>query len=328
MKTCPAYIILLFIVILCNNCQDRLPIVKLTREKSIDILSDSILFNNVECLTSNSNNLFFTNAFYDQIVRLDESLSLIKMMGERGEGPNMLLGINQFAIKDSLIAVLNGNNRINIFNINGELVEEHSLVGVTTYLGTGHRFFFTGKEIIGSSSSAKKPLTIYNIYTKEQTFFGEKYEFSTSHQTAIRNDRFVCISKNQCIAVSDNLPFIEVYDLNTKELIEKYDYSKIKEIEKSLKAIERKESQDSSPNSYYTLCRDICIVNDCLYLLFIDFSEGFEVNKIMKLELTPSIKPVSIIELSGKTYSSFCISDNFVYGYNSRENTIEQYARD
>jgi hypothetical protein len=248
-------------------------------------------------------------------------------MGKRGQGPNELLDIHQFAIKDSLVVVLNGNNRINIFNINGELLEEHSLVDVSIRFGTGHRFYFNGKEIIGSSSLADNPLTIYNIYTREQTFFGEKYEFSTSEQTAIRNDRFICILKNKCIAVSDNLPFIEVYDLDTKKLIEKYDYSKIKEIEKSLKAIERKESQDSNSNSYYTLCRDICIVNDCMYLLFVNHGEEHRVDKIIKFELMPSIKPVSIIELSGKTYSSFCISDNFVYGYNSRENTIEQYTR-
>jgi hypothetical protein len=327
MKNNVESVLLILALILCNSCQDRQPVAKLRKERSIHTLSDSTLFSNVECLTSHSNKLFFTNTLCDQIVSLDENLSLLKRMGERGQGPNELLGINQFAIKDSLIAVLNGNNRINIFNVNGELLEEHSLADVTISFDAGHRFCFNGEEIIGSSFLTDKPLTVYHIYTKEQTFFGEKYEFAMPEQTAIRNDRFISIFKDKCIAVSDNLPYIEVYDLKTKELIERYNYSGIGEVDRSLKVIERKESQDVSINSYYTLCRDVCIADDCLYLLIISYAEGFEVNKIMAFELTPSVKPLSTVELSGKIYASFCISDRFVYGYNSNENTIEQYVR-
>lgn len=323
MKNIVKYALFVFILISFNNCQqNKLSVIKLKKEKSIDILSDSTLFSNVECLSVNKGAVFFTNTFYDQLVNLDETLSLIKTIGTRGQGPNELLDINQFAIQDSLIVVLNGNNRINIFNINGELLEEHSLTGIPIRFDTGHRFHFNGEEIIGSSAFSENPLTVYNIYTNEQTFFGEKYKFALSNQTAIRNDRFVRVFGDKCVAVSDNMPFIEIYDLKSKENIEKYDYSTIYEIEKSLKAIERK---DKNPNSYYTLCRDICLVDDYLYVLFISYAEKFEANKIIKFELVPSVNPVSIIELPGEIYSSFCISDYFVYGYNSRDNTIEQY---
>lgn len=314
------------VLVLFNSCQNQLPEINLSKELSVDVIADSIYFLNVGCMTSHEGEIFFINGHEDNIITLNEDLSLIKIIGTRGQGPNELLGLNKFSIKDSLMAVLNGgNNRINIFNLNGRLLKEHGLNNTDIRFHSGYRFVFNGREIIGSSSLADTPLTIYNINNQRQSFFGEKYEFPLLSQATIRNDRHTLISDEGFIVVSDNMPFIEVYDIKTNMLKYKYDYSTIGQVGRSLNEIKNKGRQNQGSNSYYTLCQDVYFADNYLYILFANYTNGYRVNELVKFELTSSIKPISILKLPGKIYSSFCVSKEFIYGYNSAENTIERF---
>lgn len=318
--------VLCSLLIFCNcTGTDSLPTVELTWEKSIDQLADSILFANLKCLTMHNGNLFVSDVSQNHILCMDKDLKLISVIGKSGEGPSELLGINQFAINDSSIAVINGGNyRINIFKTDGVLLKEYSLINHVIYFHTLYRFGYNGTQLIGCSSLPDSPLTIYDISTGKQTFFGEGYKFHSPIQDAIRNGRFTSIFENSYVVVSDNMPFIEIYDKNTNQLTNKYDYSSINCVSKSLKAIENQKEQYE--NSYSNLCEDIYVDNENLYILVANFKDKYSVNEIIRFKLSPHILPAEVIKLLGDIYSTFCVTDTLLYAYNSSKNTLEKYT--
>lgn len=256
---------------------------------------------------------------------MDKDLKLVRTIGKSGEGPGELFGINQFAINDSSIAVINGGNyRINIFKTNGTLLKEYALVNQVIYFHTLYRFLYNGTKLIGCSSLPDSPLTIYDIDTGKQVLFGEGYKYHSPIQNAIRNGRFISLFKNSYMVVSDNMPFIEIYDRSTNQLINKYNYSSVNCVNESLKAIENQKEQYE--NSYSNLCEDVYIDNENLYILVANFKDKYFVNEIIRFKLSPQIVPTAIIKLPGNIYSTFCISDTLLYAYNSSKNTLEKYT--
>ena len=325
MKNFVLFLILCFFFAQCTR--EKLPVYYLAESKQIDVIADTLLFVDINCLTFHDEELYFTNPVTDQIVSLDRNFNLKKILGKKGQGPNELLNIGQFAICDSLISVLNGSNgRINIFSTEGNIISEVSISKSILLFDSNYRYCFTGNDIIGSSSIADAPLSKYNIYTKEQTLFGKTHVFPTPKQTSIRNNRFTAKMDNRLIVVSDNLPFIEIYDSDNLEQSVQYDYSDIAQVRSSIQAIENK--RDQTDNSYRRLCEDIYVANQHLYLLLIDYSnDDFNVNQIINFDIYPDIKPVCIYKLQGKYFTTFCISeeDGAIYAYHHTDNTLRVY---
>lgn len=322
------YVILLISCISLMQCtHEKLTTHYLVESKKIDLIDDTLLFKDIRCLTFYNNRLYFTNPIYDQVVSLNKNLDLEKTFGEKGNGPNELLDIDQFTITDSLISVLNvSNRRINIFSVSGEPLIETSISN-SIHFDTSYRFCFVDSSIVGSSDVAEAPLSKYNIYTSEQTLFGKTYQFPTPKQTSIRNNRFTSKIDDGFIVVSNNLPFIEIYNSdNNFEQVVQYNYSDIIEVHNSIRAIES--ANDKTDNSYRHLCEDIYVTNRYLYILLIDYTNNdFNVNQIIKFKIRPVIEPVSIYKLPGKYFKTFCISeeDGIVYAYHYTDNTLGAY---
>ena len=325
MKRFFLFLALCIVFVQCRHSEIKLPIYNLTENSSIDMIADTILFTKIKCLTFQYNRLFFTNPVYDQIVSLDKNLRLDKLMGVQGRGPKNLLQISQFSIQDSLIYMLNSaNGRINIYSIEGTFVSEVSLSNDLLFVPRMRHCFFDN-HIIGSSGVANAPLSKYNIYTQEQTLFGEPYKFDSPMQTQIRNSRFTGKAGNRLVAVSDNQPYIEIYDQESLDLVVRYDFSHIAQVQK---VIQYNESRNLPDNSMAVLTGDIYTTNQHLYTLFYERIDGeFFANQIIKFKISPEIKPVSIYKLPGEIYTTFCVSeeDNIVYAYCEDMNTIGAY---
>lgn len=319
------FLVLCFSLLQCTH-EKALPIHNLTLSKQIEDVADTLLLHDVTCLTFHDNKLFFTNPVYDHIVSLDKNLDLLKIIGTQGEGPGQLLSISQFAIDDSLISVLNGRNRrINVFSVAGDPVSE-TAISSSILFDLNYRYCFIDADIIGCSPAAETPLSKYNIYTKEQTLFGEIYQFPTSKQTEIRNRRFMVKMDTRLIVVSDNLPSIEIYDQDNLERISLYDYSGIGQIEKNIQAIESKSG--ITDNSYCVLIQDVYVTDRHLYVLLNDFTNNdFKANQIIKFDIHPDIKPVALYKLPGDYFSTFCVDeeDGVVYAYHHTENMLGAY---
>lgn len=306
--------------------REELPIYHLTAAKQVEVVSDTLLLHDIKCLTFHENRLYFANPVYDQIILLNKDLGFENVFGKKGKGPNELLGVNQFAVNDSLISVLNVlNRRINVFSTTGTPVSE-TVIASSIMFDPSYRYCFIDTAIIGCSFVAETPLSKYDIYTKRQTLFGETYEFSTPKQTQIRNNRFTSKVAEGFIAVSNNLPSIEIYNQHNLERIAHYDYSDISQVKHSIQAIEEK--PDHEDNSYRHLCEDIYVTNQHLYVLLIDYSNNnFNVNQIIKFEINPVIKPVAIYKLPGKHFTTFCVSEEegVIYAYRYTDNTLGAY---
>jgi len=321
------FILFFFVCFFLAQCSyNKLPVSYLTLSKQIDEVSDTLLLYDIKCLTFNDEKLYFTNPAYDQIIILNRNLEFVRTIGKSGMGPNELLGISQFAICDTLLSVLNvTNRRVNIFSTEGDAITEISIDNSILF-DPGYRYCFTGTEIIGCSSVAETPLSKYNIYTHDQTLFGETYNFTTPRQTLIRNNRFTAKVNNSIITVSNNLPYIEMYNEKDLNQIILYDYSNFHQIEKNIRAIDSK--SDKEDNSYYHLCEDIYLTDQHLYILLIDYSNNdFNVNQIVKYDIYPTLMPVSIYKLPGKYFTTFCVSeeDEVIYAYHYTDNTLGKY---
>lgn len=320
------FLILALCLSLIQCSYEKLPVYNLVKSKQVDVIVDTLFLHDIKCLTFYDEKLYFSNPVYDQIISLNKNLEFERIFGRKGKGPNELLGINQFAIHDSLISVLNvSNRRVNVFLTSGISASE-TLIGNSILFDPSYRYCFIDTTIIGCSSIAETPLSKYNIYTKKQTLFGKTYEFPTPKQTLIRNNRFTAKIDNKLIVVSNNLPYIEIYNQDSLEQIVQYDYSSILQVQRSLRAIEKKPDQED--NSYRHLCEDIYVTNRHLYILLIDYSNNdFNVNQIIKFEVFPVIKPISVYNLPGKYYTTFCVSeeDGVVYAYHYTDNTLGTY---
>jgi hypothetical protein len=309
---------------MCTNDSDIIPTINLSVNKKVDAISDSIYFKDIDCMAFHNGLLFFTNPVFDNIVCTDHNFELRKIIGVRGKGPNNLLGIQQFAICDSVLCVSNGGNRrVNLYNINnGDIISEKKLTESVT-MSWFYRIGFDGEFTYSGAYKAEKPFSAYNINDGAEKLFGENYTFSSKKQTSIRNDRYVFSSDSLIYAVSDNLPIIETYSKQTKQLIDKYDYSSINHVKEEMEFINSKKYAD---NEYATICNDIYLTDNNFYVLLTEIKEGFFINKIIKFYLEPSITPVAIYQLPGKIYHAFCVSEteNCIFAFEYKSNSIEK----
>jgi hypothetical protein len=321
------FLISIFFLRCSKDKNVELPVYELSLLKEIDIISDTILFYNIKCLEFHNSKLYFTNPVYDHIVCLDKGLNFERYFGQKGKGANELLGIDKFAIEDTLICVINNMNlRINVFSLKGELISEESRDNSVLFQSY-YKFSFNGNEIIGCSDFALSPLIKYNIYTKDHILFGKTYQFSSDLQTSIRNNRLTAKYNDGYIIVSNNLPYIEIYSKDKLEQTERYDYSIISQVKNKLRL--DKSISDNSENMFNLLCEDICFTKENLYILVYSYTDNNKINlnQIIKFEIFPNIKPITIYKLPGKWCQSFCVSedDGIIYAYEYTDNKIGMY---
>jgi hypothetical protein len=299
------------------------PTIDLTVEEKIDAVSDSIFFKSIECIVCTNDMLFFSNSVFDNIVCTDHNFKLKRIIGTRGNGPNSLLGINQFAIHDSILCVLNdGNQRINLYDVNsGNIITETTIH--SAHLSNRNRKSFDGIFWYSDTFGSDKPVSAYNIKHGTEELFGTGFEFSSAKQTAIRNKRLTVSNDSVIYVISDNLPVIETYSKETKQLTDSYDYSFFNIVKNEIKY---RNTKDSADNEYFYLCYDTYITDSNLYILLVEVKDGYRVNKIIKFDITDRLKPVAIFHLPGKIYHTFCVSenDNCIFAFEYKSNCIEK----
>jgi len=144
----------------------------------------------------------------------------------------------------------------------------------------------------------------------------------------MRNKRLVGKIDSSFIVVSDNMPIIEVYDDKSLDLIHQFDYSYIPQI-KSLIIFE-KTNPIEREDSYRCISEDMCITNNHLYISIYTRNKSVHdsyLNLIIKFEIKPEIKPVSVLKLPGRWFTTFCVDENdgIIYAYNNPDNSIGAY---
>jgi len=303
----------------CRQGKSNLEIKKLELSSFIEEYPDSSFFSNIKCMYFYKNFIYALDVNRRDIAVFDENFENFHLIGNPGEGPKEFTYPFIFYIESDTVYVLDGGSRSVKSFFEGEFVNSYKLSDAGTY-----RFFVANN---GFYFSLPVDTSLYTVIPKYGTThendkrFGKPFIFENGNETIMRNKRSLLLNKNFMYSVSDNLPVIEKYDIETLKKLEAYDLSNIPIVKSNLSFIK---SQKKEPKSYYVFLEDAYIDEYNLYLLCANLGENYKVNTVLVITLNPTMHLKDIWELPNKLYDSFCISSNFLYSFNSRNSLIEK----
>lgn len=308
-----------------SSCAEKENVQKLTALSKVSEISDTLFLSQVTNLTANDDFLFLVDNYRGQTVRLNKDLTLNALIGSKGEGPDDLVYLSEIVLhNDTLYAFDTATGKVMLYDTSGKLCRKNQIDKSTGYTGEGSRFLITQEGKICISTTSPKGAFVEQDFSNNLFhFWGERFSFKNEQQAAIRNDRFLFEVDSHYIAVSDNMPIIEIYN-QQKEKIAVHDYSYIQTVHQRLTFLD---TQNLSSNRYGRICSDCYIADNKLYLLLMYNENGnFMENRIAVFNLFPQLKFETLLELPGSDYSTFCVADDHkIYAYNNIENSLEVF---
>jgi len=290
--------------------------------KSTDNVSDSIYFSDICSLSASGDKLVFVDQKTSKIFVLSDDFSSCKFWGEAGHAGNefvFLAGVHPQ--NDTIYAFDGGRQTIFIYDTNGRLLERYLFRDDEAFFSRAYRCIVEGKQLIGGAYTVKNGCMSINMANHNVIKWGKVFDFESDKQKMLRNGRHLFLLNGNYVAVSDNLPVIELYD-QKYELVTGYDYSNIDFVRSRLKKIEQSEGGE---NSYSVLCYDVCLHNESLYLLMTGWDEGkYTVNRIIEMKIDgDNVIPDKVLNLPGKVYSTICINEKGIFAYNKSDSRLE-----
>lgn len=316
-----------FFLFMFFSCSKEEKVDKLVMLSKVSEISDTLFLSQIGNLTVQNESLFFVDNYRGQVISLNEDLVLQKIIGNRGNGPDELAYLSEIFIhNDTIYALDAATGKLMLYDMDGRLAGKYRMPQDTKFMSEGlSRFLITSEQSICISTfSPKGAFVEQDLLTGAFEFWGERVPFDDEKQDAIRNDRLLFEVGSYFIAISDNMPIIEVYN-QAKEKVSAYDFSHVETVKRRLSYLA---TQNLSSDSYGRICGDGYVCADKLYLLLMaNGSEGFVENRIAVFSLFPQIKFESVLELPGEIYSTFCIGKHKIYAYNAVENQLEIFQK-
>ena len=306
----------------CSNEEERIK--KVTCVSSMSEISDTLFFGKIKNLISNGKDIYFIDEYRECIVHTNvNDWKLRKLIGVAGEGPDELCNLLQFTLKnDTLYALDGGCAKLVAYNLQGDICAKYPLP-LESKLKIGYHFLVNGGNKMDISTRFNAGAFVnMDLSNGNMSFWDERFRFEYASQNIMRNGRHLFETTNGYITVSDNMPQLVKYDMQKKR-IEVYDYSDIPTVKKRLLQIEK---EVTNTNSYGIICEDACVSEDKLYLLLISNNDGFTKNRIAVFSLFPQIKWDGMLEMSGRIYSTFCVSHDQLIAYESKSNCFDIFS--
>ena len=326
MKNIYHIFIFMFFFISCNDMKKNIKFTHLDKTDSIEQLSDSTYFSDVRSIVCDENYIYFSDYNRNQIFKLDDDLTLVKTFGGLGDGPGEFKGASKISIdKDTLFVVNDFKRSINLFSKSGNYLKFLSLSNHLSNPETSLNFIAKNSNLYMSNTMDSSSLSV--IYHSEKLkLFGNVFQFKNEKQRMIRNGRHLFKSKDVTIAISDNLPIIEIYG-NDLELKRSYDYSKdLSFVKDGLDIIKSKNVEE---NSYYEIVGDACFNDNKLYLLLYSYDDPKTVicNKVsvFNLEGDELYLEKTIVLDEDSWYSSIGVNNNSLIAFNISTSILEKY---
>lgn len=295
--------------------------IHLTHSDEIYQLSDSSYISSIVSMKYYGDKLYLSENKRCEILVLDDNLNYINSIGRMGRGPDELMDINRFIIYGDTILIKDpGNNRVQKYFLTGEYIKSIPLSKINIDIING--FNLLNGHFIGSSKgdSAIVSFKLVSDYLELYKEFGCRYKFNEKVKEEVCNGRYLMVNKGKLIAVSDNLPYIEVYD-SDYNLINIYDISESPIIEKQIKYIN---TEKLSGKSYRVLIQECDIYDNHLYILVNQFTDGYSCNTILMYSLNDMSTPKKILYLPNVAYSSFTIGGDNIYAF-SHDGVIQKF---
>lgn len=294
--------------------KERLSIIN-TMKDSSDILFSS----KVNRMLLYNNKIYCIDKYLQQVLVIDKNLRLRNIIGEKGEGPYNFISINGIYISSKGIYILDaGNACMFLYTKSDSLIRIHNFSTIDRIIPEFKFIIDNDTSFSISTFDNKNAFSSTNFATKNNHFWGERFQFRTGIENRIRNGKNLLKIKNFTISISDNIPLIEIYDTATKNKIKEFDYSNITFISKQI------DNESNNPHSYFVLCQDVYSDKNNLYILISEKKDNtFYTNLLLKFELKNNFELAKISRLPGKIYSTFCVSNDTIYAYNLLNAKIE-----
>lgn len=319
----------IFIIFILSSCQEDNNAYKLISckiESSIDTLPDSTFMSGVIKMQIVDNYIYFIEKNSRQLIKLDIDFNNNERIGQWGMGPQELVEPRNFFIF---------NNNYYIIDIGAEAIKEFSatnkFISSNKVKSFSEQRVFVNDEYLYMAFFDRGLETCFsriNITNNDNNWtvkpFGNSFDFGNRQQNIIRNKRELLHSNDYFYSISDNIPVIEKYNIKSDNKVESFDYSFVPIIKDNLEVIK---SKIQGANSYIAFVRDAYIHNDDIYILVSRQGDEFTANTILQISLEPSLELISIYQLPGEVYSTFCIYNNFFYAFNNKTASIEKIVK-
>jgi hypothetical protein len=292
---------------------------------SITEFPDSSFFSEISCMQFYNDHIYILDKNRRDVVQLDTTLTKMSVIGSGGPGPKELGACSTFYIYKDTVNIMD-------YTVGGMKQFYHaeylSRVICPHYTMSEDRFFCVNGEYVLPAATLKSfGASFYRNDTTTTTYFGQKTFVRSEKQTFIRNFRsFVYDGGDAFYSIAETLPFIEKFNLETKDLVEKYDLSEIEVVKESLNSIKAK--NNTNENSVYVLVSDCYLKGKKLFILFNHILEQDGDNVLLVLETEPHLRVSSIYQLNPNNfYDAFCVSDESIYIYNGKKCSIDKIVR-
>jgi hypothetical protein len=319
--------ILLFLFILaCNNKRDT-STRTLGLENRLSKINDTLYFsNNVPCINSSGNVVLISDYTASRNYLLDEDFKLINVLGRNGRGPMDFVGARLSCISENTIFITDdGNKRINTYDLDGRYKKQ---ISFPTHAFLRTKFAYVSNNLFFSTPMLEKPFLKMNISNGTVYTFGYFKEGNNLKEKLSQNFYHILLHKKDSMlfCVSETSPIILIFDINGNQSME-YKIPKSIFIDSRLKFVEG-EMKKSPQNreSTYTLFKDAILLDDRLFLLLVDNTNGkLNSNKVSMYKIdSKGLTYQQTLVLTSGYYESFClIKEKYLIAYNNDSGSID-----
>jgi hypothetical protein len=316
-------LLLLFLSLFVFGCQNKdsealIPEISIEVQKKISEFNDSTFAGQTIDIHHSKGRIFLTEIENARVLELDEDYELIQFFGSKGDGPAELQYPVASQIYNNQLLILDaGHNKIKAFNLDGTISHQFG-----KEMPSSGGFFIKDDKLYGSQyDKSTLPLFSYSLTGEDSThFFGSQNRRLTTINHGRPRVFFLFPYKNQIIAVSENEPVIERFDLEGNRIEELY-YPEY--FEKNIEQAKERERNETKMRGTATFMSDATLSGDELYILAIGYNKTIDKvtsKRIFNFTIDDSQTSLSrIIELnSGKDdawYMSFAIVKDTILAF-------------
>lgn len=318
----------LLLLLFCFSCAGRkkeMDMVRYVKHSSVDSFADSIFLSKVNNLQVYNGNLYFIDDYLSQIFEVDTQFNGYRVMGKHGEGPDEFVGLRTLTVvEDSIYAFDAGRYSLSVYDLEGRICRKYDFSQYTIY--PAYRFVIDENHYQVQYRGGEGVFMDIDLNSKQTSIWGDLTRFGHEKKDRIRNNRNIFRFDNFYVAVSDNIPVVEFYDRDDKQIVKTVDYSDVDVIRNVL----FENSNNLDEHSYHVVVQDAYIDGEYLYLLLNgnNPNDGYNVNKILKMHLSKDDEIDQVIQLPGKLYDSFCVTNDTIYAFNRKDARIELLVRE
>src|SRR6218665_101871 len=273
-KSIGCSVLLVFILLAACDSKNKIKFSKVHLKKQVSVLSDSSFFGNVRDVIFSKGYLLITDYSQNRLLLCDTAFNAAVNYGGTGDAPSEFIGVARSYIKNDMVFALDERHgTLSLFSLGGKFVKRITYPQKMVTLITR---FTVDDSLKIYVAAPERDSSMVKLDTSGQIVrqFGSIFPGKNFREKRARSFKHILCSKdNQLICVSLSEPYIELYSTSGKKLRE-FNLSDSPYLKKRLAFAEEQCRQDPKKREgTYSLFSDAYLVNEHLYLLYVDQNE-------------------------------------------------------